>query len=170
MYKKVKHRYIQKSVRQTCSKEGIDSGGTAGGVPSGRRSPGSQVNNHPGYQLGLWGVSTQREVHSRQGRSRLSTGRYSARASTESLLLLSDFRTIDVPYYWEAKYVVPYVNKIATLIRLPAWYNNYFHPVVASMQAFELYATSPVYTHMCRPMPIRTRGGSMTVHTGRFEW
>ena len=27
MYKKVKHRYIQKSVRQTCSKEGIDSGG-----------------------------------------------------------------------------------------------------------------------------------------------
>ena len=54
MYKKVKHRYIQKSVRQTCSKEGIDSGGTAGGVPSGRRSPGSpQVNNHPGYQLGL---------------------------------------------------------------------------------------------------------------------
>jgi len=27
MYKKVKHRYIQKSVRQACSKEGVDSGG-----------------------------------------------------------------------------------------------------------------------------------------------
>jgi len=26
----------------------------------------------------------------------------------------------------EAKYVVPYVNTIATLIRLSAWYNNYF--------------------------------------------
>jgi len=27
MYTKVKHRYIQKSARQTCCKEGIDSGG-----------------------------------------------------------------------------------------------------------------------------------------------
>ena len=53
MYKKVKHRYIQKSVRQMCSKEGTVVG-TTGGVLSGRRSPSSpQVNNYPGYQLGL---------------------------------------------------------------------------------------------------------------------